>query len=918
MSNIIELVLSAKDQASGAIDKVTDSLKGTEDGASKAGKALESATGGKTQVSLKGLGGAAATTAAAVLALGAAAVKGAIELGELAGQGQRDIRALNALGGAYAQVRAAVQDTLTVGETYRAQQTLLRSGLRVNGQELAALARYAREHGDANETSAESVQRFVESLREADTGGLRQFGLRIADGATRAQVFERALRQVTAANQSAAPVQRTLSEDATRLSSAMGEASTATAAWVAQGIGLQSFLSRAGDLVRGLTGDIQHLVEAQQRDAGTGTSAGEARIAAMREYSTVLQQVGQNLDEVGQRGALRTLTANPLSLSTEQLRAYSARLRALAARTGRFGLAVNAQGAIAAPTSGNLADLPEGTTLAALARQQNRQVRTLSAQDIAAELRGINTQAQTQLTERDRALRAAAGQGPRDTAGVGEAAAPLRAAQLDLGVQNQALAVMGERFRVLGQTITQEERLAALRAEAGRTAADVGENEASRLARVAAARGALLGALTEERDRRRELVQVQRTEAATQAQQALGALQTARAGGPQDPAAARALSGFGATRDRLAAVIEDQRQDVSTLTAALAAQNVPLVEQLRLRGLLTQTLQEQAQNEATLTAMNQRGAEAARASLDTMRAEVDAQLALQAAARSARDEGTALTRSETEADQNRVNTLSRLTELENGYRALVAQTTAEAAAAQTEEARNAALSRRLQLLGQLSQVESTRRDAQNQEARSNVPQQLSRRWNAALQSQTTQAERFSGAVADTFTSATDSFASHIIAVAQGQETFGEAMEGMLKDVLAMIAKRAIVEALVSTALGFGALASLNYPAAAQHFAAAGAWAVAGAAAVGGLAGLASGSGGGGGGAPAAGAGGGATAAPATTAAPASTGTGGEGGGLTLSVSVNGALFNEGVEDSVLRAIDRAALRGRFPRFVRRT
>lgn len=919
MSNVIELVLKAKDDVSSVLDKVTDGLDSVDSSAGKAGKSLGDVAGGgggRALVSMRGLVGAAGATAAGLALVAAGAVKAALELGELAGEGQRNIQALNALGPAWRQVQAATNDTVTATEAYRSQQTLLRSGLRVSGAEFAALARYAREHKDVNETAAEAVQRFAEALREGDAGGLRQFGISIAEGSTRAQAFERSMRRVTAANASGAPVQRTLAEDTSRLSTALGEVSSATANWIAQGIGLQNFLSEAGTRVRQLTEDINFLVEAQSRDAGTGTSAGEARIAAMRQYSETLRAVGRNLDEVGQRGALRQLTVNPLRLSTDQLRAYTARLRELQTRTGAFGQAVNAQGALAPAMSGNLTDLPAGTTLASLARDRNRQARVYGAADVNRDIRSLNAEAQRQLDEQEAARRAAAGQqGPRDAAAAPTPGAPLRAAQLELGVQNQALALLGQRFRALGQVIDQEERLARLQDEAARTGADVGENEAARLARVAAARGALVQALTEERDRRREVTQAQRAEAATAAGNALGALQAARGGGQLTQSQSQALSGFQGARDRLAGVVADQRREAAELAQTLAAANLPLTEQVRLRQQLTQVLSEQVTNEQTLASMDQRSREASQARLALTQAEYDAQAALVAAAQQARDAGTALTQSETDALRNRTNMLATLTELERGYQALITQTTAEAQAAQTEEVRNAALTRRIQLLGQLGQVENQRRNYQNEEARRDPAAQLSRRWNAALQSQTTQAERFGDAVASTFTGATDAFANHILAVAEGKETFGEAMEGMLKEVLAMIAKRAIVEALVSTALGIGALASFNYPAAAGHFAAAGAWAVAGAAAAGGMALLADGSGGGGG----QGAGGGASAAPtapASSSAPASTGSG-DGGGLTLNINVNGAMFNEGVEDSVVRAIDRAALRGRYPRFIRR-
>jgi hypothetical protein len=159
-----------------------------------------------------------------------------------------------------------------------------------------------------------------------------------------------------------------------------------------------------------------------------------------------------------------------------------------------------------------------------------------------------------------------------------------------------------------------------------------------------------------------------------------------------------------------------------------------------------------------------------------------------------------------------------------------------------------------------------------------------------------------GGVAEAFGAATE-------AAINGQEAFGTALRNQLRAVLVALAKQSVVEGLKNLALGFSALATPGTQlSAAGYFKAAGLWAATGVAAGAGAAAIPQAS------APAAGAG----AARAPTAARAREG--GAGGEtqqpLTLNIVVNGALFNEGVEEGVVRARARAATRGLSPRVLR--
>lgn len=77
------------------------------------------------------------------------------------------------------------------------------------------------------------------------------------------------------------------------------------------------------------------------------------------------------------------------------------------------------------------------------------------------------------------------------------------------------------------------------------------------------------------------------------------------------------------------------------------------------------------------------------------------------------------------------------------------------------------------------------------------------------------------------------FSDHLIALVEGREELGTALQGMLSDTLKAISQEAAVKAGLNLAEGFAALATYRYDAAGEHFAAAGIYtAVAGLAGVG--------------------------------------------------------------------------------------
>jgi hypothetical protein len=165
----------------------------------------------------------------------------------------------------------------------------------------------------------------------------------------------------------------------------------------------------------------------------------------------------------------------------------------------------------------------------------------------------------------------------------------------------------------------------------------------------------------------------------------------------------------------------------------------------------------------------------------------------------------------------------------------------------------------------------------------------------------------------------DAFATAMVAVLEGEKSFADSMKGMLKALLESLAKQAIMESMKNLALGIAMVARAAGAegadagadaSAASYFAAAAAWG-----AVGALAGVGAGAVGRAG-AQSAPASSGSSARPATSGA--AMGAGGQGGGLTLNIRVDGvAISNEGVQQSVVRAVDAAGLRNVYLRGIRR-
>lgn len=279
---------------------------------------------------LHSMGAAAAATMAAVVAFAAAVTVAVRELSTAASAADDERRAIAALGPAWGMVQQGTNDTISALQAYRAEQSLVTSGLRVSAGEFALIARYAREHKQITETTTEAVQRFTDALREGEQGGLRQFGITVQQGATRARTFESALRQMARATGDAAPPARTLQEETERFNRSLTDAGGGLATFVSHVVGLPSILRDLSTALRGIGDDLSYVADEGNR-AARG-QADQRRIEALRELTTLQQDLNRQARDAGLDTRTIGIRANLNRLTTEQIQERLAQARALAAR----------------------------------------------------------------------------------------------------------------------------------------------------------------------------------------------------------------------------------------------------------------------------------------------------------------------------------------------------------------------------------------------------------------------------------------------------------------------------------------------------------------------------------------------------------------------------------------------------------
>lgn len=142
----------------------------------------------------------------------------AVQFTRLEESSRQNAVALRSLGGAYNQIRAATGDTVTAQQAFQVQQRLTQSNLRVTGEQLAVIARAAREFALRTGTDAtQAMDQLTSALASGDVQAMRPFGVSVQTGTLRTQAFRQALGQLQQQQRTTAASTTTTSEELTRL-----------------------------------------------------------------------------------------------------------------------------------------------------------------------------------------------------------------------------------------------------------------------------------------------------------------------------------------------------------------------------------------------------------------------------------------------------------------------------------------------------------------------------------------------------------------------------------------------------------------------------------------------------------------------------------------------------------------------------
>ena len=780
--------LKAADEEAAALRKRTEAVERHAEAVKRANEAAardaRSSRSGLSEslaargVSAGGLLGAAGT----VLGGAAAATAGIVAAGnasmEAAGRAERHQRALAALGGTYRLVQQATNDTVSAEDAYRAQLDLTRSGLRVSGQEFATIARFAREHKGALESNEEALQQLTEALRNGEAEGLRRFGIATQQGQTRAQTFERALRQMTRAQADSAPAARTLAEEQQRAAAAFGEGADALGRLAAHALGLPTTFGQVADAIRDAAGAVNDLVDAEER-APAQRAAQERRTRAQQSYAQGLRAVGQQADALGVDRRLLPAADTANRLTTAQLEAADARLRALASRVGNRDLATAGAdfgaGARFVPTAPR--STGEQATFGALARGT-------SLAEVDAEARAFEANLRARRGERrGGALTRAAG-------ARAEAETFLRGFAADLAGQvaaNETRPSGAPGPRDSSPTAAAVDPLANLQARVA-LVRQAGQLQREALAADAAARQQALetqrfSARTEE-----EVFQLARRTAAERAGSLLAEETLARNQAEQLPELAEAA-------DRIA---ETAQTEQKRLQAQQVARDLRGEEARLNREVLAQQLERRRVE-----------AEIARATRDRVEAEKEARYRGQdeAANRYGQRDIAALSGAEGQADA-----LNRA----RGQRSLGRIQAGVARREESDYLRSDA--------GQAERVADMAADAQLARERSRVEERyelqrtFTERWEELHSRQANATAMAADAGTQAFQAFGNALGQHTIAAVKGTEAVDQALQATVSDTLTAVGTQAIIKGAMEIAEGTAALAGIVTAAAAPgHF-----------------------------------------------------------------------------------------------------
>lgn len=333
----------------GEVDKLEKSVDKLADKAGAADTALDG-VGRRGGISARGLGEAFVTAGGAVTAFTAAAVAAGVALGTAAGRGEDNLRAVNALGSAYDEVRRATSDTVTAQQAFATQQRLVRSGLQVSTTQLGVITRAARDYARATGTDAtQATEQLADALVGASADELQKYGISLQSGLERTEAFTQATRQLAQQQEGTAPAARTLTEDMERLGTATTQAASAFAMMAADGLGLQGIVSGLATRLRQLTEDINDAITASRNASRTEADVAQRGAAistfqaAQREARAAFIERGGTAEQFARAlpppDTLNRLTTAQLERAAGQLRTRFAGTRSTAGVRGAIAAA---------------------------------------------------------------------------------------------------------------------------------------------------------------------------------------------------------------------------------------------------------------------------------------------------------------------------------------------------------------------------------------------------------------------------------------------------------------------------------------------------------------------------------------------------------------------------------------------------
>lgn len=333
----------------GEVDKLEKSVDKLADKAGAADDALDG-VGRRGGISARGLGEAFVTAGGAVTAFTAAAVAAGVALGTAAGRGEDNLRAVNALGSAYDEVRRATSDTVTAQQAFATQQRLVRSGLQVSTTQLGVITRAARDYARATGTDAtQATEQLADALVGASADELQKYGISLQSGLERTEAFTQATRQLAQQQEGTAPAARTLTEDMERLGTATTQAASAFAMMAADGLGLQGIVSGLATRLRQLTEDINDAITASRNASRTEADVAQRGAAistfqaAQREARAAFIERGGTAEQFARAlpppDTLNRLTTAQLERAAGQLRTRFAGTRSTAGVRGAIAAA---------------------------------------------------------------------------------------------------------------------------------------------------------------------------------------------------------------------------------------------------------------------------------------------------------------------------------------------------------------------------------------------------------------------------------------------------------------------------------------------------------------------------------------------------------------------------------------------------